>query len=547
MKFHKVIFLFICFCTPAFAATPIELAQKTPDILRTLSPVSYSQAGNIEFKEIRRMSDFNQILHIRFQQTYKGYDILGADAYLHIPKGDKNKSSLIQLIQSASPDTTMNGVIYNHLDQELSTVSPAIFTSEQRQKAAAYVMQQNENKNSQIENSNIELKIYMDKKNNAHWVYQITQPDENSYLIDAESFKIYAKSPEVMSAQFASRSSRLNASTNNQELVSAGGFGGNLEISKLSYDGYFLQKFEVTRKSSICYMENTTTSVSYFDPGEVISFPCEKPNASHNNLFWSENLGMVNGGYSPVNDAMYAGSVISKMYKTWYGIDNPTGSFDGRINIRILPGWDDIRFRADLNNIVTLGDGRVNGGNSHAKVYPLTTLDAVGAMVAKGFTYNHAQFPYWDGGESIGIDQAFAVMGGEAVKYFVNGSNDWKSEAGIYKNNPQKAAHYLADPTKACESKFACHVDHIKNYKGYGPYQCGIYEKAFYLMATSPGWNTKKVFDVLVKANMNYWTSNTNFHMGACGILKATIDYGYDVSAVGRAFEKVGIATSGCF
>jgi pseudolysin len=77
-------------------------------------------------------------------------------------------------------------------------------------------------------------------------------------------------------------------------------------------------------------------------------------------------------------------------------------------------------------------------------------------------------------------------------------------------------------------------------------FSSGIFNRAYYLLATTPDWNAKKAFDVMVQANVNYWTSTTSFQAAACGVIKATRDYKYDVDAVVKAFSTVGLDTSSC-
>jgi hypothetical protein len=73
-------------------------------------------------------------------------------------------------------------------------------------------------------------------------------------------------------------------------------------------------------------------------------------------------------------------------------------------------------------------------------------------------------------------------------------------------------------------------------------YSSGIFNKAFYLIATTAGWNTKMAFDIFVKANQDYWTPSTNFQQGAEGALDAALDYGYSCCYVRNAFAVVGIS-----
>jgi Zn-dependent metalloprotease len=75
-------------------------------------------------------------------------------------------------------------------------------------------------------------------------------------------------------------------------------------------------------------------------------------------------------------------------------------------------------------------------------------------------------------------------------------------------------------------------------------YSSGVYNKAFYLIATTPRWNTRKAFEVMVDANRLYWTSETTFNEAACGVQKAAGDHGYQVADVIAAFKKVGVVCS---
>jgi vibriolysin len=72
-------------------------------------------------------------------------------------------------------------------------------------------------------------------------------------------------------------------------------------------------------------------------------------------------------------------------------------------------------------------------------------------------------------------------------------------------------------------------------------YSSGVYNKAFYLLASKGGWNTHKAFDVFVRANQMYWTPTSNYNQAACGVVNAASDYGYSISDVESAFSAVGV------
>jgi vibriolysin len=132
-------------------------------------------------------------------------------------------------------------------------------------------------------------------------------------------------------------------------------------------------------------------------------------------------------------------------------------------------------------------------------------------------------------------------MAGEAAEFFMKGSNDWKVGADIFKGTG--SLRYMDDPTRDGRS-----IGHASNYTtGMDVHHSsGVFNRAFYLIATKTGWNTRKAFDVFVLANQTYWSQNTNYIEGACGALKATTDLGYSSDDVVSAFNTVGVSTVSC-
>ncbi len=89
-------------------------------------------------------------------------------------------------------------------------------------------------------------------------------------------------------------------------------------------------------------------------------------------------------------------------------------------------------------------------------------------------------------------------------------------------------------------------IDNARNYSSSLDvhYTCGVYNKAFYLLATTAGWSTRKAFEVMADANHLYWTANSTFNQGACGVEKAADNRGYAAAAVTAAFNAVGVSCS---
>jgi hypothetical protein len=100
------------------------------------------------------------------------------------------------------------------------------------------------------------------------------------------------------------------------------------------------------------------------------------------------------------------------------------------------------------------------------------------------------------------------------------------------------ALRYFADPTRDGQS-----IGHAPDYyNGMDVHHSsGVFNKAFYTLANTRGWNTRKAFDVFVDANRNYWTGSTDFVQGSCGVLNAADDRGYNLFDVYLAFESVGV------
>lgn len=96
----------------------------------------------------------------------------------------------------------------------------------------------------------------------------------------------------------------------------------------------------------------------------------------------------------------------------------------------------------------------------------------------------------------------------------------------------------MADPTQ--DGKSIGHIDDY--YDGLDVhYSSGVFNKAFYTLATTEGWDTRKAFEVFVIANQLYWTPNSLMYEGACGVRNAATDKGYSTADVDAAFAAVGI------
>jgi pseudolysin len=538
---------------PVFAATPIDLSHQPISTLRsfTSTPSLSHQQGEQRLEEVSRSVDFNRTVHVRMKETYSGYPVWGADAIVHIPEGLKTTTSFSSLVRTAeNKQGSMDGIIYQQLHTDLANSATSLLTKEQTQKALKHTLDLHTQKTrlqGEATDEKIHLIVYVDTNNKAHWAYhisfyapvgQVKLPSKPVYIIDATSFYVYKNWDDIQTAALID--------------AKGGGFGGNQRAGKLIYDGLenHLASLNIKRdpETNTCFIQNTDVTVkrcTRFDYARFvcrqssdISHACGSPDPEHNHVYWSGEFDAINGGYSPANDALFNGNIVKELYKTWYGMNVLENN--GQASLLTM-----MTHIANFDNAFWDGE-KMNFGDGYQDFYPLTSLGVTAHEISHGFTQQHANLIYDE--ESGAINESFSDMAAQAAEVFVYGKNTWMIGEEIFKAEGQ-ALRYMDIPNKDCKQGKPCSINHVKDYyPGLNVhYSSGIYNRFFYLLATSPDWNVKKAFDVMVATNAHYWTSTTNFERGACAVIKAaTIDYNYDTKAVKKAFAEVGIDTSLC-
>lgn len=493
--------------TSTYAAQAIDLSHQSAHILK-----SFVMQSNL--KLLSQKMDMNQTMHSRFQQMYQGYPVWGGDIIVHTPKGTAGMTS--------------DGFIYQGLQQDLPALP--VIDPENAIKHAKMSYQKNI---SVTEQEKAELMIYIDSKNKAHWAYFVNfvvKPEnamiqKPTFVMDAITFKVYEKWDDIQTL----------------ENVKGGGFGGNQKMGKLLYDGLanHLSKLAMQRDGSVCYLKNADVTVKDVSKKDAVSqFTCNSIDGQHDNIYWSAELNATNGAYSPDNDALYIGKIIKEMYQNWYGI--PVLTENG------TPMMLNMRVHENMENAYWDGS-QMTFGDGGSMFYPLVSIGVGAHEVSHGFTQQHSNLFYLL--QSGGLNESFSDMAAQAAEYYSIGSNTWQIGPEIVKGSG--ALRYMDDPTKDCNGKApgaSCSIAHVKDYRiGMNVhYSSGVFNKVFYLVATAPGWNTKKAFDIMVQANQYYWTRTTSFNKAACGVMKATKDLHYPIESVNSAFKAVGIDTSTC-
>ena len=382
-----------------------------------------------------------------------------------------------------------------------------------------------------------QLMVYVDEQQQAHWVFHVTfktsyihgMPAKPVYLLDAITFVAYEHWNNLKTVGVP---------------VAGGGIGGNGRIGKVFYDGLPEHRpalmFERGADNKMCYLRND--SVIIRDKryrSAVPSFRCEKPDTQHNNVYWNSLDDANNGGYSPSNDGLYSDKIVRDMYMQWFAI--PMLVKDDKPMQVTFYVHDPMQGQNAYYE-----DGMMVFGDGDSESYPVVAPSVVAHEMSHGFTEQHAGLNYR--GQSGGLDESFSDMADKSAEYYMYGSNNWDIDAELVKPGGHML-RYMDEPTKDCEGKKpgeGCSISHFKNYKKSinVHHSSGLFNKAFYLIATN--WDTHRAFEVMVQANMYYWTANTNFAKAACGVLKATRDYKYDEQTVRDAMREVGISTTKC-
>lgn len=230
----------------------------------------------------------------------------------------------------------------------------------------------------------------------------------------------------------------------------------------------------------------------------------------------------VNGGYAPLNDIHAHAGATLRMYMDYLNMPPVPLPLVGRghsSNVRDNASW---------------GRGAANFGDGETLYYPLVSLDLVAHEFSHGYTERNSALRYF--GQPGGMNEAFSDMAGEAAEYHARGSNDFLFGAEIVKNGT--AMRDMRRPSSDGKS-----VEHTVYHREITDvhYLSGIYNKAFYRLATQPGWNTGKAFQVMADANRLYWTKFSGYNEGACGVENAARNRGYAVADVTIAFNAVGV------
>ena len=427
----------------------------------------------------------------RYQQMHKGIPVIGDHAILTYNKDD-------QLIRA-------HGAVVNNIAADVPSVNAKVSKKQVGKLVRAMHRKMHQGKAAPaIENEQSRLVIWLDDTNKAHLAYEVT-------------YNSYGDTPSRPYMIIDAKSGNVLHQFDNLQHADATGPGGNQKTGQYNY-GTDYGYLDVSQSGSTCTMENANVRTINLNNGTsgstAYSFTCPE-----------NTYQQVNGAYSPLNDAHYFGNVVFNMYNDWVG----TAPLSFQLRMRVHYGnnyenafWD--------GQAMTFGDGATT-------FYPLVSLDVSAHEVSHGFTEQNSGLVY--SGKSGGLNEAFSDMAGEAAEAYMLGSNDWLVGEQIFKGNG--ALRYMANPPQDGRS--------IGNQSDYYSgmdvhYSSGVYNKAFYLLATTSGWDTQKAFKTMARANQLYWTASTNWDLAGNGVMDAACDLGYEPNDVKAALAAVGVTSS---
>lgn len=475
------------------AADRHDLDKNAPPAAKMLAATGKAHEqlglGASDLREVRSQKYANGTVVTRFEQLHQGVPVWG--------------EAIVQHAHPSQAQARFTGAMLRNVANDLPSATPTYSA------AQALTLAKTKSRASTVENEQSKLFVKMNDKNVAQLVYLVSfldksnpaKPSRPHYMLDANSGAVI---------------SQWEGLTH----VDATGPGGNTKTGAYEFgpagSGAKYGPLVVTAN---CAMDSTDVAAVNLNGGSTSTTPYQF--TCSRNTFKA-----INGAYSPINDAYYFGIGVFNMYRDWLGV-RP-------ISQKLLMR---VHYNTSYENAFWDGS-TMNFGDGATTFFPLVSIDVAGHEVSHGFTEQNSNLTY--SGMSGGINEAFSDMAGEATENYMKGTNDWLVGPEIFKASG--ALRYMANPTQDGRS-----IDNAANFTSSLDVHLssGVFNKAFYLLATTAGWTTRKAFEVMADANRLHWTASSTFNQGACGVEKAAISRGYAVADVTAAFASVGV-TGGC-
>lgn len=450
------------------------------------------------FQVVKSVTLPNGKVKVRYQQMYHGLPVFNTS---------------VVATQTEKGIGQVYGMMAQQIDADMTSISPQVEQKKAMNIALAHYQQQNPSllaDDLTIENEHAKLMVRLDENQTAQMVYLVdffvatNEPARPFFFIDANSGEVLQTWEGLNHAE-----------------ATGTGPGGNQKTGFYQY-GTDFPGLVINKVGNTCSMMNSavkTVDMKHATSGgSTFSYSCT--DASNYNDYKA-----INGAYSPLNDAHYFGKVVFDMYKDWMNTTPLTFQLTMRVH------YDSNYENAFWNgSSMTFGDGQNT-------FYPLVDINVSAHEVSHGFTEQNSGLVYQN--MSGGMNEAFSDIAGEAAEFYMKGSVDWIVGSDIFKSSG--GLRYFDQPSKDGRS-----IDHASQYyNGLNVhYSSGVFNRAYYLLANKANWSVRKGFEVFTVANQLYWTANSTFDQGGCGVAKAAQDLGYNKADVVDAFNQVGVNAS---
>ncbi|SFP88656.1 M4 family metallopeptidase [Enterovibrio norvegicus] len=484
----KTGFSLLTICVASLAAINVYAAERTTLNEEAMFKVKAdSLASRIinsqSFSTGASFIDAEGNLKVRINQIYQGLPIYG--------------ESFVATQNSRGDFQRFSGDAVSGIAQDLPSVEATVSSNEALATLAVHWKHQNH----QFSHPEQQLVVWLDHKDIAHLAWQL-------------SYVVYSEEPIRPIGFVDAHSGELLDTWDGLNHAHGKGPGGNQKTGRYEF-GQDYPAFEVKQNGSTCSLDSENVETHDMQHrkygGNIHAFPC-----------FENSEREVNGAYSALNDAHAFGQVVFNMYKDWYGI----APISQKLKMRV---------HYDSNYENAFWDGRqMTFGDGKSYFYPLVSLDVVSHEVSHGVTQQNSNLEYKN--QSGGINEAFSDIAGAAAIHYFEGDYNWKIGDRIKKGSG--AMRHMDNPPLDGKS-----IGHAKDYyDGMDVHHSsGVFNKAFYLLSTTPNWNIRKGFNIFVKANQLYWTPRSTYDQASVGVVNAARDLGYCVDDVIHAFEKVGV------
>jgi pseudolysin len=502
-----------------------SLIQSTsvPKGLRLPTSLNAQKNNTNTFQFVNGNVDYAARSHVRYDQYYQGLPVWGSQIIYHITS-QKNSvtGSLINGIANDVPN--LNGKLSLDQIKQIAIGKNATSTPVYAEKIIYF-------------NQNVSTKALL-AYHVSYGSHTADGPAMPSFIIDANSGKILQEWDALPTIENGSGYGgvqfrkeyqygqvRHDLDTLGLLEITPTNIPGECAISNSGFRVYNLKNIQQSQ---------VTLPVSSAVESRLLPFThyCSSPNLNDN------GYAPTNGGISPVNDATYFVQQTMNMLRE-YGVNAPVGP---QLPVRVythIANYDSA-FACDPACMRGFGPQQLVFGNGETMFSPLTEGDVVAHEFGHLVTGNFSKLIYAE--QSGGMNESFSDMTGLAINNYMRNKGydwywnglEWNTGSSITKSG--LPLRYFDEPTKDGRS-----ISNAANFTWNmnTHYSSGVYNKAFYLLSNTPGWTVQKAYQVMLDANMYYWSYTSDYYTGACGVRDAAIFRGYSRTDVENALRQV--------